>query len=84
MDRNCRSVSWRLDLEWNQRMVNVSDSAAPAAALLFGGSLRFGGLQASHLEIGDQLVGNLSQDRLGQGCLGSLKEKKSPNDISSI
>lgn len=69
----------------NQRTVGVSASAAPAAALLFGGGLRLRGLrglQASHLEVGDQLGGNLRQHRLGQRRLGSLKEEKAPNEVS--
>lgn len=42
----------------------------------FGGSLWFRWFEASHFEIRDQLVGNLSEDRLSQSRLGSLKRNR--------
>lgn len=50
-----------------------ADSAAPSAGSGPGGSLRLRWLQASHLKVRNQLVGNLCEDRLGQGRPGSLK-----------
>ncbi len=53
----------------------------------FGGSLWFRWFEASHFEIRDQLVGNLSEDRLSQSRLGSLERDrercKYPRGINS-